>query len=58
MSRHTPRDSDLIGVEYGLCIKTFKRSPGESGMQPSLQTTDHSVLPLLVTNGQPSRSHR
>ena len=57
MSSRTPRDSDLIGMEYGLRIKNFKRSPGDSYMQPSLKTTDHSVLPPLVINGQPSTSH-
>lgn len=52
------RDSDLIDMEYGLHIKSFKRSLDDSNRHPGLQTTDHSVPPLLVTNGQASSSLR
>lgn len=41
-----PRDSNLIGREWGLSIRIFKSSPGDSNMQSKLRTT---VLNLCFT---------
>lgn len=35
----TPRDSDLTRLGYGLSIRIFKVSPGESNEHPTLRTT-------------------
>lgn len=40
----TLRDSDVIGLECGLAIESFKSSPGDLNIQQSLRTVDETSV--------------